>query len=76
MVQPNARCDGLPTLSAQLQFEPSRRNLTGPDAEPESLELSIVMPCLNEAETIAVCIQKAAFLSEAGRRQRRGGDRR
>jgi glycosyltransferase involved in cell wall biosynthesis len=66
MVQPNARCDGLPVLSAQLQFERSRRDLTGPDPEPESLELSIVMPCLNEAETIAVCIQKAqAFLKRA-----------
>ncbi len=34
---------------------------------PESLELSIVMPCLNEAETLAVCIQKARrFLDEEG----------
>lgn len=30
-----------------------------------SIELSIVMPCLNEAETLAVCIQKAqSFLKE------------
>lgn len=30
------------------------------------IELSIIMPCLNEAETIAVCIKKAQrFLSEA-----------
>jgi glycosyltransferase involved in cell wall biosynthesis len=28
-------------------------------AEPESLELSVVMPCLNESETLATCIQKA-----------------
>jgi len=27
--------------------------------EPETIELSIVMPCLNEAETLGVCIQKA-----------------
>jgi glycosyltransferase involved in cell wall biosynthesis len=27
--------------------------------EPESLELSVVMPCLNEAETLATCIRKA-----------------
>ncbi|MGK0234636.1 MAG: glycosyltransferase involved in cell wall biosynthesis, partial [Psychroserpens sp.] len=28
-----------------------------------SLELSVVMPCLNEAETLATCIKKAqAFL--------------
>jgi glycosyltransferase involved in cell wall biosynthesis len=27
--------------------------------EPESVELSVVMPCLNEAETLAACIRKA-----------------
>jgi hypothetical protein len=32
-----------------------------------SIELSIVMPCLNEAETLALCIRKAnAFLSSSG----------
>jgi glycosyltransferase involved in cell wall biosynthesis len=32
-----------------------------------SIELSIIMPCLNEAETIAVCIQKAQrFLEQSG----------
>lgn len=32
-----------------------------------NIELSIVMPCLNEAETLAICIQKAkAFLQENG----------
>lgn len=31
-----------------------------PDAEPAAnIELTILMPCLNEAETIAVCVQKA-----------------
>ena len=31
----------------------------------ESLELTILMPCLNEAETLAICIQKAkTFLRE------------
>ena len=31
-----------------------------------SLELTILMPCLNEAETLAVCIRKArAFLERA-----------
>ena len=35
-------------------------------SEP-GLELSIVMPCLNEAETLATCIEKAQrFLSEHG----------
>jgi hypothetical protein len=37
-----------------------------PAAEPE-LELSIVMPCLNEAETLETCIRKAqAYLSQSG----------
>ncbi|MDM4762950.1 glycosyltransferase family 2 protein [Galbitalea sp. SE-J8] len=35
------------------------------DGEP--LELSIVMPCLNEAETLAVCIEKAqSYLATSG----------
>lgn len=33
----------------------------------ESIELSIIMPCLNEAETLAICIIKArGFLERAG----------
>jgi len=41
---------------------------TAPAARPEdSLELSIVMPCLNEADTLALCIGKARrALAEAG----------
>ena len=36
-------------------------------SEPQPLELSIVMPCLNEAETIARCVKKAkAFLDAHG----------
>jgi glycosyltransferase involved in cell wall biosynthesis len=31
----------------------------GPQAEGQSIELSVVMPCLNEAETLATCITKA-----------------
>jgi glycosyltransferase involved in cell wall biosynthesis len=35
--------------------------------EAEQIELTILMPCLNEAETIAVCVEKAAaFLKKAG----------
>jgi glycosyltransferase involved in cell wall biosynthesis len=35
--------------------------------EPEELELSIVMPCLNEAETVGVCIEKALkFMEQTG----------
>jgi len=29
--------------------------------QSETIELSIIMPCLNEAETLAVCIQKAKY---------------
>jgi hypothetical protein len=39
------------------------------DAEVIStqIELTILMPCLNEAETIAICIRKAQdFLSRSG----------
>ena len=33
----------------------------------ENLELTILMPCLNEAETVVTCIEKARkFLSRAG----------
>ena len=33
----------------------------------KQLELTILMPCLNEAETLAICIGKArAFLDQAG----------
>lgn len=35
--------------------------------ETTPLELTILMPCLNEAETLAICIQKArAFLARTG----------
>ncbi|MES2441995.1 MAG: glycosyltransferase family 2 protein [Pseudomonadota bacterium] len=38
-----------------------------PVREEAAVELSIVMPCLNEAETLAVCVKKAkAFLAEHG----------
>ena len=32
---------------------------TRPDARADVCELSIVLPCLNESETLAVCIRKA-----------------
>src|SRR5262249_5126891 len=36
-------------------------------SEAPNLELSIVLPCLNEAETLAVCIDKAkGFLERSG----------
>jgi len=37
------------------------------DQEKPSLEVSIVMPCLNEADTVAICVKKAiASLQEHG----------
>src|SRR5947207_14964494 len=30
-----------------------------PSTEAETIEVSIVMPCLNEADTLATCIEKA-----------------
>jgi hypothetical protein len=46
---------------ARMSAIPEREVVAAP------LELSIVMPCLNEAETLAVCIKKAAaFLREHG----------
>lgn len=36
-------------------------------ADPSEIELSVVMPCLNEAETVATCVRKAlAFFERAG----------
>ncbi len=36
-------------------------------APPQELELSVVMPCLNEADTLATCIEKAQrAMAEAG----------
>lgn len=38
-----------------------------PVASPDDLELTILMPCLNEAETLATCLRKAqAFLRDSG----------
>src|SRR4029078_2679681 len=38
----------------------------GLDVVPENIELTVLMPCLNEAETLATCIQKAqGYLRES-----------
>ena len=43
----------------------------GLPAAPEAVELTILMPCLNEAETLATCIQKAKrFLAAPASRAR------
>ena len=34
---------------------------------PQEIELTVLMPCLNEAETLEVCIHKAkTFLEKSG----------
>ncbi len=39
----------------------------GSDGQADAIELSVVMPCLNEAETLEVCVKKAlGFMEEAG----------
>jgi hypothetical protein len=50
-----------------LRKSTPRPTPTRPPQAAEEVELSIVMPCLNEAETIGVCVKKAkAFLAEHG----------
>ena len=46
-------------LPLQAVSEPGKIKQLTPSAEGSPLELSIVMPCLNEAETLATCIKKA-----------------
>jgi glycosyltransferase involved in cell wall biosynthesis len=53
----------MPT-SSTVQALPSR---TSAIQEPTDLELSVVMPCLNEADTVATCVEKAVrALRDAG----------
>ena len=43
------------------------KRLASSEPRPRALELTILMPCLNEAETVAVCVKKArGFLERAG----------
>src|SRR4051812_221978 len=43
------------------------RTAPAPDAPAAPLELTILMPCLNEAETIEVCVRKAlGFFERSG----------
>ena len=46
------------TMSSMLAGT-SPFNSIGTDAFAAPIELSIVMPCLNEAETLPVCVRKA-----------------
>jgi glycosyltransferase involved in cell wall biosynthesis len=45
-------------MRGALGFRAEICRLTGM-ADPGSCEISVVMPCLNESDTIAVCVQKA-----------------
>jgi hypothetical protein len=60
----------LPDVLGSILASPSNGDGTSqrPTQEGnETIELTVVMPCLNEAETVAVCVRKAvAFLSEQG----------
>ncbi len=39
----------------------------GSEADPDALELTVVLPCLNEAETVSLCVSKAVrWIREAG----------
>lgn len=52
-------------VQLRIRPHPSERFDDGGLPGPEVLELSIVMPCLNEAETLAICLRKArAFLAD------------
>jgi hypothetical protein len=43
------------------------RRLASSEPRSRALELTILMPCLNEAETVAVCVEKAmGFLQRSG----------
>lgn len=52
-------------MSAAPAFKPLSRRQAPPAPQADAIELSIVMPCLNEAETLAVCVKKAKqFLAD------------
>jgi glycosyltransferase involved in cell wall biosynthesis len=44
--------------ASQVPFGVNTRSVDAPEREP-AVEVSVVMPCLNEADTLAVCIDKA-----------------
>ena len=56
-------------MACDREYSPNNyaaQSLTGLARNAESLELSIVMPCLNEEETVGICVRKAmAALREA-----------
>jgi len=53
-------------VAVPLKSEPEHHPAPLPFRETRPLELSVVMPCLNEAETLAACIRKAQQALEEG----------
>lgn len=54
-------------MTASIAVPPAEPTATEPPLAAAPIELSIVMPCLNEAETLALCIRKArGFLAASG----------
>src|SRR5579862_6076492 len=55
------------SASVAMPVRDQNRRLASSEPRSRVLELTILMPCLNEAETVAVCVQKAVgFLKRAG----------
>jgi hypothetical protein len=55
------------THADAIQSDGPGRARATPDDAPAGLELTILMPCLDERETIALCVKKArAFLERTG----------
>src|SRR5580765_6259796 len=53
--------------TSALRGDQIAQSVVVPIGEPENIELSVVMPCLNEAETLETCIGKAQrALRDAG----------
>ena len=50
-----------------VPLKPQEGNVSHVSVEQSSLDLTILMPCLNEAETIEVCVRKATtWLASSG----------
>ena len=50
-----------------MQFQPARAGHVDAAAAAAPIELSVVMPCLNEADTLAICIRKARRAMDGAR---------
>ena len=47
------------TVAVALRADENYQPIVMPVKESETIEVSVVMPCLNEAETLGICIGKA-----------------